>query len=486
MRERTGSHSGRRAVDIAHMLERELGAGRVILPGSDRLEDYGRDHSLLGTFVPEAAVLCQSSEEVAAVLRLAAEHRVFVTPRGAGSGKTGGCLPVRGGIVLSTERMDRIVEIDTGDLVAVVQPGVITGVLQAEVEARGLFYPPDPASLAYCSLGGNAAANAGGPRAFKYGVTRDYVLGLQVGLMGGELLRAGRRTAKGVSGYDIAGGFVGTEGTFGVITELTLRLLPRPPAVAALLALFADRESAGRAVGSLIGHGFRPRTLELVDRAAIEHVRAHSPHAFPTATGAAALLLIELDGDPDGLEPAIMRLGGLCERGGAVEVMVALDAEQRRRLWDARRAISPSLARAHPHKVSHDICVPRGRLTAMLARIDELAAAFDMPMASYGHAGDGNLHVNLLLDRDPADPAVAAHVQRIEAALFAHTIDLGGTLSGEHGIGLSKRRYMPLEHSARLLEWQRRWKRMWDPEELLNPGKVLPESALMSAPTCHE
>lgn len=458
--------------DIADLLARELGGDRVLLPGAASFDDYGRDESPLGYFPPDCAVLCHHREEVALVLRIAAEHGVPVTPRGAGSGMTGGALPVRGGIVLSTEAMVDMVEINTDDLVAVVRPGVITGNLQEAVEAQGLFYPPDPASLAFCSIGGNVANNAGGPRAFKYGVTREYVLGLEVVLMGGEVLQIGRRTAKGVTGYDLVAGFVGSEGTFGVITEVTLKLLPRPAAVVTILAVFADMSAAGAAVSTVIRRGIRPRTLEIADKMSIDHIRPHTRYRFPDHAG--AIVLMELDGDAEGLEAAMVRVGQLCEAQGAIDVLVATDAKERRALWEARRIISHSLRGAHRYKVSEDICVPRGAIIEMLRRLDMLAREFDFPIATFGHAGDGNLHVNLLCDEDPDDPSTAARIEAALTALFHHTVALRGTLSGEHGIGLAKQRFMPIEQSERVLEWQRRWKRMWDPQDLLNPGKVLP------------
>ena len=467
-------------VDIGAILARELPAGAVILPGDERLADYGRDESPAGPFPADVAVKCATTEEVAAVLRLCAEHRVPCTPRGAGSGLTGGCLPVRGGVVLSVETMQRVKEISADDLVAVVEPGVITGELQTAVEAQGLFYPPDPASLEYCSIGGNAANNAGGPRAFRYGVTREYVLGLEVALMGGEVLRVGRRTTKGVTGYDLTAGFVGSEGTFGVITELTLRLLPKPPAVATLLAIFPDMAGAARAITALIGRGVRPRVIEIADRTSIDHVRGRSRYAFPANAGAIAL--IEVDGDADTLDGQIERLGEDCEAAGALDVFAANDPAERRALWEARRLISPSLKEAHPIKIGEDVCVPRGAITAMLARVDRIAAEVGLPIAVFGHAGDGNLHVNVVSDDDPADPASWAKVDRACARIFADAVDLRGTLSGEHGIGLIKRPYMHLEQSERVLEWQRRWKAMWDPLDLLNPGKLIPERR----PTCSE
>ena len=462
------------AVDIGELLSKELGASFIVRPDDPKLEDYGRDESGLGLFPPDCAVLCETREHVALVLRLCLEHRVPVTPRGAGSGRVGGALPIRGGVVLSTERMQRIIELNTDDLVAVVEPGVITKDLQDAAEAVNLFYPPDPASLAYCSLGGNVAANAGGARAFKYGVTRNYVLGLEVALMGGEVLRCGRRTSKGVTGFDLVGGFVGSEGMFGVNTELCLRLLPKPPGVETILAIFADLGAAGTAVSTLIARGFRPRTLELADRTSLDHVRREVALNIPPAAG--AVLLIEIDGDPIGLEESVLRAGQLCEDVGALEVIVAQNSAERRKLWDARRGISPALKHAHRNKIAEDVCVPAGSVAELLRRVDKISAATGIETASFGHAGDGNIHVNLLVDDDLADPAVKGNVDDAIGQLFAETIALKGTLSGEHGIGLTKRDYMHLEQSERVLEWQRRWKRMWDPSELLNPGKVLPEA----------
>ena len=460
--------------DIAAILERELGAGAIVGPGHERLDDYGRDESPLPEFYPPAcAALVETTEQAAVVLRLCLEHQIPVTPRGAGSGMCGGALPVRGGVVLSTERMTRIKEIDPGDLVAVVEPGVVTGKLQEAVEAERLFYPPDPASLEYCSIGGNASTNAGGPRAFKYGVTREYVLGLEVALMGGEVLRCGRRTAKGVTGYDLVAGFVGTEGTFGVITELTVKLLPLPMAAATVLGVFADVAAAGTAISALLRDGLRPRVLEIADRNSIDVIRAKSRYRFPANAG--AIVLIEVDGEPEAMPMMMEKIGLRCDELGALDVLGATEPAERAAVWEARRLISSSLKAAYRIKLNEDICVPRSRIVEMLGRVDRVAAETRVACAVFGHAGDGNLHVNLLSNDDPADPAVRAHLWGAARQLFAHTIELGGTLSGEHGVGLTKRDFMTMEQSERVLEWQRKWKAMWDPANLLNPGKRLPE-----------
>ena len=458
--------------DIIERLRQELGSATVLTRDDEAIEDYGKDESGLGPYPADCAVLCENAEHVDIVLALADETNTPVTPRGAGSGKVGGALPIRGGIVLSTERMQSILEIDGDDLVAVVQPGVITGDLQTAVEAQGLFYPPDPASLEYCSIGGNAAANAGGPRAFKYGVTREYILGMEVSLMSQERLRFGRRTSKGVTGYDMVAGFVGSEGTFGVSTELTLRLIPKPPAVQTLLAIFPSLVAAGTAIGTLLKDGFRPRTMELMDKTAIDSVREQNGSPIPPGTQAAAL--IEIDGLEEGLDEALMRMGMTIDEAGATDVLVAQNEKERRRLWQARRLVSSSLTASCRHKVSEDICVPRGKMIEMIGRVEQLNNEFPFTVACYGHAGDGNLHVNILCDDDPSLAEVQRQLEAVTRRLFEHTIALRGTLSGEHGIGLTKRDYMPMEQGPALLAWQRKWKAMWDPKDLLNPGKVLP------------
>ncbi|MFT3691928.1 MAG: FAD-linked oxidase C-terminal domain-containing protein [Kofleriaceae bacterium] len=461
-------------MNSAQLFERELGKDAVIGPGHERLEDYGRDESPLPEFyAPECAVLVETAEQAAIVLRLALEHKLPVTPRGAGSGMVGGALPVRGGVVLSTEKMQAIKEIDPEDLIAVVEPGVITGKFQEAVEAAGVFYPPDPASLEYCSIGGNASTNAGGPRAFKYGVTRDYMLGLEVVLMGGETLKCGRRTAKGVTSYDLVAGFVGTEGTFGVITELCVKLVPKPPAAATVLGVFADNATAGKAIEALLRSGVRPTVLEIADRMSIDAIRAKSRYRFPAEAG--AIVLCEVDGDADAMESAMERLGMQLDDNGAIDVLAATEPAERRNVWEARRLISGSLKEAYRIKVNEDICVPRGRIVEMIERCDRVAKESGVPVAVFGHAGDGNLHTNLCSNEDPEDPAVRKKLWDAAGMIFAHAVELGGTLSGEHGIGLTKKPYVSLEQSPQLIEWQHRWKAMWDPSGLLNPGKRLPE-----------
>lgn len=458
-------------MNIYDRLTRELGDHRVIRD-EDALDTYAKDESGLGAYPPDAAVLCTSTEEVQLVLRLAAEHKVPVTPRGAGTGKTGGALPVRGGIVLSTERMRAIKSIDAGDLTAVLEPGVITADLQTAVEAEGLFYAPDPASLSMCSMGGNVAANAGGPRAFKYGVTRDWTLGLNVVLPDGESLFMGRRTQKGVTGYDLVGAFVGSEGTFGVATELTVKLIGRPEATGLLLAVMPNAVVAGRAINALLRQGARPRAVELLDKVTLSHVRDKAPYKLPVNAGAA--VLVELDGDADTVATQLERTGALFESFEAEDVLVARDDQDRERIWQTRRMASRSLTAAFKFKLSEDVVVPLSKIPEALERLYAVGGKHGITIAAYGHAGDGNLHVNVLSDEDSRDPAVRARIDAAIDDVFRETLAMGGTLSGEHGIGIAKSRYMPWEQSPGLIALQKRLKAAFDPMGLMNPGKIFP------------
>lgn len=458
-------------MNIYDRLTSELGPRRV-LRDEDALETYARDESLLGRYVPEAAVLAESPEEVRLVLRLAAEARVPVTPRGTGTGKTGGALAIKGGIVLSTERMSAIKRIDPDDLVAVVEPGVVTGDLQAAVEAQGLFYAPDPASLSMCSLGGNVAANAGGPRAFKYGVTRDWVLGLDVALMGGELLHVGRKTQKGVTGYDLVGTFVGSEGTFGVATEITVKLVGKPQATGLLMAVMPDAVVAGRAINALLRQGARPRAIELLDKVTLDHVRPSAPYKVPEGAGAA--VLVELDGEAETVAAQLERQGLLFESFEARDVLVARDDQDRERIWQTRRMASRSLTAAYKFKLSEDVVVPLSRIPEAFARFYAVGDKHRLVIAAYGHAGDGNLHVNVLTQEDARLPDVRTRIDAAIDDVFRETLAMGGTLSGEHGIGIAKSRYMSWEQAPEVLALQRRLKHAFDPLDLMNPGKIFP------------
>lgn len=434
---------------------------------------YARDDGVEGPFVPGLVVRPRSREEVAELVALCHAHAVPLSPRGAGTGTVGGCLADHGGMVLDLAGLDRILDIDERSLLAEVEPGVITAALHAAVEERGLFYPPDPASLKKCSLGGNVATNAGGPRACKYGVTGNFVLGLDVVTGTGQPLRVGHRSIKGVTGYNLAGLLVGSEGTLAVTTAATLRLVPRPSCAVTLLASFADEADACAAVHRCQTGGVVPAALEFADRLCVRVLTAGGGLAVPVPDQARALLWIEIDGDAAGLDRSIERAAGCCREAGALAVSVAGDAATRERLWDVRRALSHSLRAAWPRKVSEDVAVPLAQLPALTRAAREIGATHGLDVASFGHAGDGNLHVNILYD-PAAGPDVTTRVDRAVADLFRATIALGGTLSGEHGIGISKRPFMALEQSDPLRALQCELKRVWDPGNILNPGKVFP------------
>ncbi len=453
-------------VDRARIeLERRLGPSRV-LTSPDACAAYARDDSDVEGRLPAAVVVAASTADVAATLEIAERFGVPVTPRAGGTGRTGGAVPMEGGIVLATHALARIKEIDRQNLIAVVEPGVVTGALHAVVEAEGLFYAPDPNSLESCMIGGNLAENAGGPRVFKYGPTRDWVLGLEACLMGGRVVRTGKRTVKGVTGYDVTSLLVGSEGTLAVFTEATLRLVPRPASIATALVLFSDVRAAARGVGAIVAAGIVPRCLEMLDAATLGAVRAAGVGVDERA---GAMLLVEVDGDA--AEPALLRVGEVATATpGCLDVVVAQDAAQRDRLWAARRMLSRATRKLAKHKLSEDIVVPRSRIADLLARMDDIGRETGVRHLSYGHAGDGNLHVNFLWDDAAERPAVDRAILRLMQA----TVELGGTLTGEHGIGVTKAAYLPLEQSEALIALQQDVKRVFDPRGLLNPGKIFP------------
>lgn len=431
---------------------------------------FSVDESDVAPRVADVVAHASSEEDVATVLEVAAAHDVPVTPRAGGTGRTGGAVPVAAGILLDTSAMNRIVDIDERDLFAVVEPGVITGALHEACERVGLFYPPDPNSSKSCMLGGNLAENASGPRALKYGVTRDYVLGVDVCLMGGRIVRAGRRTVKGVTGYDVTALLVGSEGTLGVFTRARLRLLRKPPEIATLMALFDSARAAALSVEHVLARGMVPRCLELLDAATLSAVRAQG---VPIDARANAMLLSEVDGTPQEVEGARERLGQMfSESTGIIDVLAAQDAAQRARLWEARSMLSRATRKLAKYKLSEDVVVPRTQISTLLERVDGIGEAHGVQYLTYGHAGDGNLHVNFLWNDD-------AERVRVDAAIFAlmqATVSLGGTLSGEHGIGITKAPYLPLEQSPELIELQTNIKQAFDPKGLLNPGKIFSRS----------
>ncbi|TRZ98302.1 MAG: FAD-binding protein [Deltaproteobacteria bacterium] len=427
------------------------------------------------TFLPDAVVYPVNAEEVRRTVLLANLHRFPVVPRGAGSGFSGGSLPVRGGVVLSTERMDRIVSIDTENLYAIVEPGVVNGTLKEEARKKGLFYPPDPASLKFSTLGGNIAECAGGMCAVKYGVTRDYVLALEAVLGTGELIRTGVATVKGVVGYDLTRMLVGSEGTLGIVTRATLRLIPLPEAATTLLALFDGNRRSVEAVNAIVAARVTPSAMELMDRTAIDCVQALMPVPLPEGTGSA--LLLEVDGPEGQVVREADLLTEVCRAHGALEVRRASDAGGRDELWKLRRSISPSLLRVAPVKLNEDIVVPRSRLADMFAFLSDLSARKNVRIVNFGHAGDGNIHVNIMISGEDADETRRA--DEAVGEVFRKTVEMGGTISGEHGVGISKAPFLEMEVGPLGVAVMKRLKECFDPNGILNPGKIfLEESAV--------
>jgi glycolate oxidase len=423
--------------------------------------------------LPSAVLSADSTEEVAAILRLANQRSFAVVPRGSGTNLSGGTIPLRGAVVLNLGRMNQILEVDSDNLTATMESGVITDQLQAAVAAKGLLYPPDPASSSVSTIGGNVAENAGGLRGLKYGVTGDYVLGLEVVLPTGEVMSTGGKCFKDVAGYDLTSLFVGSEGTLGVVTKITVRLIPLPQSKRTLLALYQQVEDASRSVAGIIGAHLIPATLEILDDSTIRYVEEFKGLGLPVDLG--AMLLIEVDGRPAEVEEEASRVEDVCRRLGANEVKVASSIEEAVALREARKAALPALARVRPTTILEDVTVPRSQLAPMVKRIREIAQRHDVSIAVFGHAGDGNLHPTCMTDE--RDREEMARVEAALSELFAAALELGGTISGEHGIGLKKRPFLPQAVGQARLEAMVRIKNVLDPRGILNPGKIFREAA---------
>ncbi|MCX5894970.1 MAG: FAD-binding protein, partial [Proteobacteria bacterium] len=422
-------------------------------------------------YYPEAVAFARTTEEISLLLKLANKHLFPVIPRGSGSGFTGGSVPVKGGLVLCLTRMNNILTIDTDNLVAEVEPGVITGEFQKEVEKRGLFYPPDPASLKFSTLGGNVAECAGGPRCLKYGVTKDYVLGLEVVLANGDIIQTGAKTMKSVAGYDLTSFLVGSEGTLGVITKMYLKLLPLPETRKTMQAIFPSMDNAARTVSEIIKSKIIPSTLEFLDQAAIRCVEEYLKMGLPV--DAEALLIIEVDGDREVVDKDAKKIEALCLQGGADTVMTAKTEEEAEGLWKVRRSISASLLKLNPHKINEDITVPRSRVPDIIRKIVAIAEKYNLINVNFGHAGDGNIHTNFMIDRNNRDEL--ARAEQAVSEIFQATVAFGGTISGEHGIGIAKAPYLSLEIGDKGIEVIKRIKKAFDPNYILNPNKIIVE-----------
>ena len=416
---------------------------------------------------PDLVVFPTSAQDVSKILILANKYRFPVIPRGQGSGLTGGSIPLNGGVVITFTRMNRILEIDTKNLVAVVEPGVITFVFQEEVAKYGLFYPPDPASYKYSSIGGNVAECSGGPNSMKYGVTRDYVLGLEVVKATGEIINTGVKTMKGVVGYDLTRLFVGSEGTLGVITKIILKLIPAPEAKATILALFRQVEDTAEAVSGIVAAKIVPSTIEFMDQASIRCSEQANPMGIPEDIE--GLLLIEIDGNADAIQALAQRIKVVLMEHNAADVKLTQDPIEADKLWQARRVVSQATYNLNPVKIAEDVVVPRSNIPTLIRFLEDTGKKHGIPILSFGHAGDGNFHVSLMI-KDTEEDYAKAHTAVEE--IFSETIRLGGTLSGEHGIGTAKAPYIGMELSPEVIETMRSIKAIFDPNNILNPGKI--------------
>ncbi|NEU30886.1 FAD-binding protein [bacterium LRH843] len=434
------------------------------------LVSYSYDASF-GIYVPEIVLQPISTSEVQAIIKIANKHVIPVYPRGQGTSLSGGPLPVKGGIVLDFTQWTSKLEVYPDDMVAVVSPGVLTANINAAANEYGLMYPPDPSSSNVSTIGGNLAENAGGPRGLKYGVTKDYVIGLEVVTADGEVIRTGGRTVKNVTGYDLTKLIVGSEGTLGVITEAILRLIPKPPATQTLMAVFDDIVDSGSSISKVLSSGIMPAKMEIMDQASVIAVENYQPLGLPTDIE--AIILIELDGHPVAIEEEISKVQNICQEVGAREVKVAKNAEEAAELWKARKLVSPAIVRLKPTKISEDATVPRSKIPEMFQRLKEIRDKYQVDLVVFGHAGDGNLHPNIIADQ--RDHEEMARVEQAVEEIFKAAIELGGTLSGEHGIGTMKSPFMKLELGEIGLDMMKRIKESWDPKNILNPGKIFAE-----------
>jgi D-lactate dehydrogenase len=445
-----------------------LGAEQVLTEATDRLA-YGYDNSREQA-LPDLVVFATRHEQVVGVVKLCHEHGIPLISRGRGTGTTGATVPVSGGVVLSLERMNRILRMAPEDRLMVVEPGVTNHAVQALAAEHGFFWPPDPTSGAVCTVGGNLAYNSAGPRAVKYGTPRENVLGLRAVTGSGEEIRTGVYTTKGVVGYDLTRLLIGSEGTLAVITEATLKLTPQAQSKRTLQAIYADMHSAAQAVSAIMAQPVVPCALEFIDHRAIEMVRAHSRAELPENAG--ALLMIEVDGPEAAMEEMVAAVSAAARNDGLLRLQAANSAAEVKALWATRQALSPALRNVAPKKINEDVVVPVSRIPELIDGLDRLGRQHDITIVNFGHAGNGNIHVNLLIN--PDDPAELARADACLAEVFALVLQLQGTLSGEHGVGLVKRDFVAQEIDAASLGLMRQVKTVFDPRGILNPGKTLP------------
>lgn len=451
--------------NVKRALRELLGEHRVLDDEMDRLL-YSYDATRI-KMLPNVVVIPETQEEVQKIVKICYENGIPVTPRGAGSGYTGGALPVKGGVLVSFEKMDKILEVDEENAVARVQPGVVTFRLQQEVEKRGLFYPPDPASYKFCTLGGNVAENAGGPRCVKYGVTIEYVMELNTVIHTGEVIHTGRPTLKDVAGYDITRLLIGSEGTLGLFTEITLKLIPKPKASKTAKAIFSDIASVGKTVKDIFKAGISPSALEFMDKLAINAVEDFGNFGLPR--DAEVLLLIEVDGHPKAVDEEIVEVARICELNGAKVEIAKTDVEAAK-LWEARRALSPAVAKLGRTKINEDIVFPRSYLPEALPRLREIGRKYNLKMVNFGHIGDGNVHANFMING--LDPDEVARTEKAVEEVFNLALEYGGSITGEHGVGITKAKFMKKQFKPQEMDIMRKIKKVFDPQDLINPGKM--------------
>jgi glycolate oxidase len=460
--------------DIIEQFIQICGSAHVIIREEDRLK-YASDYTENLVFMPELVVIPGNVDEISAVMKLCHQYDITVTPRGAGTGLSGGSLPVKGGIVLSTERLNKILDIDQENFQATVEPGVINEVFRNAVEAEGLFYPPDPASKGSCFLGGNIAHNSGGPKAVKYGVTRDYVLNLEVVLPDGTILWTGSDTLKNSTGYALTHLFIGSEGTLGIVTKIVFRLIAKPPHDLLLLASFSDALAACRTVSAVFLKGVVPSAVELMEKSAMQLSAHYLNESFDFSESAQAYLLIEVDGfDPDKLMDDCAKISDVLDAFGAEEVLFADTAAQKEKLWKIRRAIGEKV-KAHSIYKEEDTVVKRAFLPELLSGVKEIGSKYGFESICYGHAGDGNLHVNIIKKDMPEELWNGPHLKEGIREIFRLCRKLGGTISGEHGIGYVQKEYMDEAFSVVHLHLMQSIKKVFDPKGILNPGKMIPD-----------
>ncbi|MFN0278174.1 MAG: FAD-binding oxidoreductase [Pyrinomonadaceae bacterium] len=446
---------------------REIVGDENVIIDEKKIEPYGAD-AVKEKFPPEAVVFPESTAQIVSILKLANEHLFPVTARGGGVGYTGGAVPVDGGIVIGTDRMNKIIEINVDDLYAICQPGIRTIELQQTVEKHGLMFAPDPASYKNSFIGGNIAENAGGMRTPKYGVTKHHVLGLEVVTATGEVIRTGGKTVKNVVGFDLTGLMCGSEGMLGIITEATLKLLPIPEATSTVRANFLTMEAACKVLTKFTPEGLLPMAMEVIDKYCIEAVEGN--FAFGLSKDAKAILLVAVDGSKDEVEKNAKTIERIIAVNGGFDIMRSQSKEEEDKLWDVRRAISPSLMKYGTLKINEDVVVPRSKVPELVAKIEEIGKRHDTFVANFGHAGDGNIHVNFMCSRE--DQASIERARKCVAETFRLAVDLGGTISGEHGIGYVKAPYLDYAIDRPTLELMKQIKKVFDPNGILNPGKV--------------